>query len=61
MSVAGADGGVRIFADDPFYAAVLAAWQQVSNACVVACTCRSRERQSLPQPNTIMTRAPWGG
>ena len=58
MSVAGADGGVRIFADDPFYAAVLAARQQVSNARVLL---QSGASQSLPQPNTIMTRAPWGG
>ena len=27
---------------DPLYAAVLAAWQHASNACVVACTCRNR-------------------
>ena len=46
--------------DDPFYAAIVVAWQHASNACVVACTCRNRQRRPFPQPNTIMTRAPWG-
>jgi hypothetical protein len=46
--------------DDPLFAAVSRAWQEASNACVVASTCRNEQSHAPSRPDaTIMTRKPW--
>jgi hypothetical protein len=49
--------------DDPLFSAVSQAWQAASNACVVASTCRNKQRPAAAAPplDTIMTRKPWAG
>jgi hypothetical protein len=45
----------RFPTDDPVYRAALAAYEKVSNLCVVVATCRT------PPEDNVMSRKPWAG